>query len=291
MKLTRLTGEKTRKITLCAMLTAIVVVLQLLGSVIRFGPFSVSLVLVPIVIGAAMLGPLYGAWLGLAFAATVLFSGDAALFFAFNVIGTIVTVIAKGVLAGLAAGLVYKLVSRWNRYAAIILAAIVCPVVNTGVFVLGCLIFFWPHLASIAGAVPSIAEAAGSVSDGWKIIFLGLIGGNFFFELGVNLILAPVIARILGVKAEKSTSKVVCGAILTAIGAAALIFSCVKVAKYAGDYHIFEAYTVKTGLNPEQRYVALGLISDAVRLAGLLLLGIGLWEKRKEKRAEAQTEA
>jgi thiamine transporter ThiT len=44
-----------------ALLTAIVFVLQVLGSFVRFGPFSISLVLVPIVVGAA----LYGAYSGL----------------------------------------------------------------------------------------------------------------------------------------------------------------------------------------------------------------------------------
>lgn len=42
--------SKTQKLTLLALLTAIVVVLQLLGSFIRFGGFSISLVLVPIVL-------------------------------------------------------------------------------------------------------------------------------------------------------------------------------------------------------------------------------------------------
>ncbi|MBQ7714736.1 MAG: ECF transporter S component, partial [Clostridia bacterium] len=52
------------KLVQIALITAIVVVLQLIGAVIHFGPFSVSLVLVPIVIGAILYGPLAGAWLG-----------------------------------------------------------------------------------------------------------------------------------------------------------------------------------------------------------------------------------
>ena len=47
-----------------AIFTAIVIVLQLLGSFVRFGPFSISLVLIPIVVGAALYGPGAGAWLG-----------------------------------------------------------------------------------------------------------------------------------------------------------------------------------------------------------------------------------
>ena len=47
---------KTANMVMCAILIALVVVLQSMGSFIRLGPFSVSLVLVPIVIGAAVCG-------------------------------------------------------------------------------------------------------------------------------------------------------------------------------------------------------------------------------------------
>ena len=63
-----------------ALFTAIVVVLQLLGGGIKFGVFSISLVLVPIVVGAAVYGWKAGAFLGFVFGAAVLFSGDAADF-------------------------------------------------------------------------------------------------------------------------------------------------------------------------------------------------------------------
>ena len=49
--------------------TAIIVVLQFLGGGIRFGMFSISLVLVPIVVGAALYGWKSGVWLGFAFGA------------------------------------------------------------------------------------------------------------------------------------------------------------------------------------------------------------------------------
>ena len=53
-----------RKLAGMALLTAVVVILQLLGSFIRFGPFSISLVLIPIVVGAALYGAGAGAWVG-----------------------------------------------------------------------------------------------------------------------------------------------------------------------------------------------------------------------------------
>lgn len=184
--------EQTQKLVLGAVLTAIVVVLQLMGSFIRFGPFSISLVLVPIVIGSAMCGWKIGAWLGFVFGIAVLLSGDAATFFAINIPGTVVTVLLKGTLCGLVAGLVYKLLEKVNRYVAVIAAAVVCPVVNTGVFLLGCVVFFMRTIAEW-GAAQGFTNVAG-------YMFLGLAGGNFLVELAANIILAPVILRVISLK-------------------------------------------------------------------------------------------
>ena len=62
---------KTRRLAGLALFTAIVVVLQLLGSFIKVGPFAVSLVLIPIVVGAAVYGVSAGAWLGFVFGVVV----------------------------------------------------------------------------------------------------------------------------------------------------------------------------------------------------------------------------
>lgn len=112
-----------QRLTLGAILTALVVVLQLLGQFIHFGVFSISLVLIPIVVGAATCGPWIGAWLGLVFGITVLLSGDAAAFMAVNVPGTIVTVLLKGVLCGLLSGLTYRALANRSRIAAVVAAA------------------------------------------------------------------------------------------------------------------------------------------------------------------------
>ena len=54
-------------------MTALVIVLQLLV-VIKLGAFNISVVMMPIVVGAALLGPSAGAWLGFVFGVTVLLS-------------------------------------------------------------------------------------------------------------------------------------------------------------------------------------------------------------------------
>ena len=189
----------TRKLVLLALLTAIVVVLQFLGAFIKFGPFSVSLVLLPIAVGAALLGVLAGGWLGLVFGLIVLLSGDAAAFLMVDALATVVFVLLKGTLAGIAAGLVYRLLDKKNRTAAAISAAVVTPIVNTGIFAVGAFAFIVP---SLNVASRNMDEAFNWVRDldlsnPAVLIFVGFIGLNFFFELGLNLILSPTIVRLI----------------------------------------------------------------------------------------------
>ena len=172
-----------------SVLTAIVVVLQLLGSFIHFGLFSVTLVLIPVVLGAALYGPLAGAWLGLVFGVTVLLSGDAAPFLAINPAATVLVVLLKGAGAGFAAGLIYRLLAKKNTWVAAFAAALLCPIANTGIFLIGGLLFFLPTLREWG-------EGLGYPNVGNYIIF-GLVGGNFLFEVGVNLLLAPGLHRVL----------------------------------------------------------------------------------------------
>ena len=156
-----------------------------------------SLVLIPIVIGAATCGAGIGAWLGLVFGITVLWSGDAAAFLAVNVPGTVITVIVKGVLCGYIAAIVYKAVDNLcsakvgnnAQYIAVVASAIVCPLVNTGVFLIGCYLFF----------METVKVWAGSESVAHYIIFV-LVGGNFLFELLTNMILSPAVSRLLNIK-------------------------------------------------------------------------------------------
>ncbi|MCQ2484038.1 MAG: energy-coupled thiamine transporter ThiT [Clostridia bacterium] len=187
------TNKKSNLMTLTmgAVLTATVIVLQMLGQFIHLGPFSVSLVLVPIIVGAAMCGPLVSMWLGFIFGVVVLMT-DAAAFLAISVPGTIVTVLLKGALCGLAAGLIYKTLAKVNQYFAVIVSAIACPIVNTGIFLIGCRLFFYDTISQWG-------MGAGFDSP-VKYMLLGLVGGNFLFELGINIILCPAIVRILRIK-------------------------------------------------------------------------------------------
>ena len=147
------------------------------------------MVLLPIVVGAAVYGWKSGAWLGFAFGTAVLLSGDAAAFLAVNPLATVFVVLVKGIACGFAAGYLYHLLESVNRVLAVFSAAIICPIVNTGIFLLGCKLFFLETVSAWGAAMGYENVAA--------YMFLGLAGVNFLIELCVNILLAPVIVRLI----------------------------------------------------------------------------------------------
>lgn len=181
----------TKKLVLLALLSAIVAVLAYYGGFIRIGGLaSVSLTLIPVVIGATVCGPLAGAWLGAVAGAMFFATPDAAFWLGLSIPGTITTVMVKGVLSGLCAGLAYQSLQRFNRYVAVIASAVICPVVNTGIFLLGSLVFF---MDSVSGG----ATAEGLSVGMYLITFF--VGLNFVFELILNIVVSPAMVRILDV--------------------------------------------------------------------------------------------
>ena len=180
------------KLALMALLTALVAILAYFGGFIKIGGLaSISLTLIPVVIGAALCGPWAGAWLGGISGAVFFLTADSAFWLGLSIPGTVITVMVKGIMAGLCAGLVYKLLEGKNRYLAVLVSAIVAPVVNTGIFLLGCLTFF-------IEAVQGMSAAEGMSIGAYLIIFF--VGLNFVFELIANIVLSPAILRIINIR-------------------------------------------------------------------------------------------
>lgn len=184
-------NKKVERMVGIALLMALVIVLQFIP-IPPVGGFSISLVLIPIVMGAAMFGPAAGALLGAAFGIVVFINcvtgtdPGGAMVFQANPVLCFIVVLGKGTLAGLASGFVYKLLKNRNPYVAMLCAAIVCPVVNTGVFV-ACMLLFFVDVLS--------AWAAGADLVGY--ILTGLILANFVPELIINVVFSPAGQRII----------------------------------------------------------------------------------------------
>ena len=175
--------NKTVRLATAGILTAVVIVFQFIGASIKFGTFSVSLVLIPIVIGAALCGKGISTWLGLVFSVVVLLSGDAAAFLAIDPLGTVITVILKGSLAGFIGGFAFEMLKKVNTYFAVIISAILVPLTNTGIFLIGCRLFFFDTIKEWAVGL--------GFENAFTYMIVGLVGVNFIFELVINIVLSP----------------------------------------------------------------------------------------------------
>lgn len=182
-----------RRMTGMSLMAAIIAVLTVLGNFVRFGPFPITLALAPIIIGAAMYGAGAGAILGGVFGLVTLISGltgwdGGTVMYLMGIapFACILVCVGKGVAAGWCAGLVYSAIEKKNRHVGVVAAGIVCPVVNTGVFIIGMLLFF-------TSALESWANGQGLM---YYVIF-GLTGVNFLVELAVNLVLSSGITAII----------------------------------------------------------------------------------------------
>lgn len=182
----------TQRLAVLAVLTAIVIILQA-AVVIPLGPFTVTLTMLPIIIGAIMYGPLGGAVLGTVFGVVVsiqVLTGAAGAFstamLEYQPAATILICLLKGIAAGLAAGAFFRLFRKASFYLGVVVAAVIAPVVNTGIFSVGCLTIF----RSL------IQDALGTGSNLLLVFLTTFIGLNFLVEFGINVALTPVVMRI-----------------------------------------------------------------------------------------------
>lgn len=180
--------SKIRRMVEMAALIAVIVVLQAVATFVKIGPFPITLTLIPIVLGATLYGPKTGAVLGGAFGVVVLImvitgaDPGGNLLWQVNPLLTALLCLLKGILAGFVAGIVNLGVKKINAYAGVICAAVVCPIVNTGIFIAGMALFFHATLVSWAGDTNVVYYA-----------LIGLTGINFLIEFIANAVMGPVL--------------------------------------------------------------------------------------------------
>ena len=192
-------NPKIKRMVGVALLMAMVVVMQAISSIIPpVSGFPISLVLIPIVLGAAVFGPGAGAVLGATFGVIVYINcvtgadPGGAMVFAASPALCFLVVMGKGILAGAAAGGVYRLLRKVNSYFAMVCAAIVCPLVNTGVFIACMLTFFI-----------DVLKAWAQGGDLMGYILSGLILINFVPELIINVVFSPAGQRIMNAVSKR----------------------------------------------------------------------------------------
>ena len=179
-----------KNVATLGVLLALVIVLQAVGGSINIGAVALNFTLIPIVLGAIMLGPWAGAFLGLACGVVVLIqviiapSGFYFIIWSNSPIVTTMICLVKTTAAGLAAGFLFQWLEKINRYVAIFVAAAIVPIVNTGLFILGCLCM-WDTIGSMANG-----------TNVFIFIIVSLVTFNFFAEFAVNLLVAPALHTV-----------------------------------------------------------------------------------------------
>lgn len=176
----------TRNIPFLAILVTLEIILQVIGNYIALGPVSINLSLIIIALGAILFGPWGGALLGVINALFIFVSPYTMVFFEASVPGTILTVLIKSTTAGFVSGIIYQLFKNKSNPLATILASLSIPLINTGLFICGSLLFFQDYIKSIT-------------PEGQNFIFflfIGMTGWNFIFEVVSTSLLTYPLYRL-----------------------------------------------------------------------------------------------
>lgn len=187
----------TLRMVQTALFAALEVILTLVT--IQVGTINMNFGLVPIVLAGIFLSPLSGALIGLVsgFVTMIQVLSGQGIFYVFlianNPVAAALLCLVKTTAAGFLAGLVYQGISKIckNFSLSTLVAAMVCPIVNTGIFAAGMFIFFGEAIMND----PEISSWNPGGLIG--IVFVALIGVNFFVELALNMVLCPALSEAL----------------------------------------------------------------------------------------------
>ena len=176
-----------------SVLLALVIVLQAVGGTISIGAVQLNFTLIPIVLGGILFGPLVGALLGFACGVVVLIQVIMGVipFYASIWAGdpfvVTLTCLLKTTVAGFLAGVIYKALANKNKVVATFVASAIVPIVNTSLFVIGCL-FMTNSIYPMANGENVLV-----------FILVSIVTFNFFIELAINLMVAPALDRVFKV--------------------------------------------------------------------------------------------
>ena len=156
-------SSRTVKLVEMALLVAIILILAFtpLGYIKTLG-LEITLIVVPVTIGAIILGPLGGAVLGAVFGITSFIqcfgmSPFGAVLLGINPFGTFVVCVVSRILMGWLTGLIYKGLSKFPKMKnwKILIANLAGPILNTFFFMSTLVIFFFSsdYIQSLAGGL------------------------------------------------------------------------------------------------------------------------------------------
>lgn len=197
MTMTKKKGMSARELTSLGLLTGILLVMSFtpLGYFRTLG-LDISLMMIPVGIGAMLMGPKAGAWLGFIFGATSFYqsmtgsSPFSAMLFNISPIGTFMTCIPTRILMGFLTGLIFQAVQKLDKKktACYFVGGFFAAFLNTVFFMSVLLLFFW-NTEFIQG----INETLGGLNP---ILFVGaFVGVNGMLEMPASCIVGGVVSK------------------------------------------------------------------------------------------------
>lgn len=196
--------QKTQRLVLAAVFTALIIVMSLtpLGY-LEVGFVSISFITIPVALGAILLGPVYGAYFGLLFGITSFikcFTGDwlGGILVGINPVFTAVMCIIPRTLIGLLSGLIFAVIKKAskNDIGAFLTSSLSAPLINTLLFVGSMMLFFYNNPAFHTGLESlSITGYNNLLSLVWMMV-------------GINGIIEFFVCGIISFALSKSLSKV-----------------------------------------------------------------------------------
>ena len=189
----------TRYMVELAMMIAIILLMSFtpLGY-IRTPGLSVTLLTIPVAVGAIILGPKGGAVCGLAFGATSFYmaltgsSAFAAMLLSISPVGTFITCIVARVLEGWLTGLIFAALYKKasTKRISYYIASLACPLLNT-LFFMGFLCIFFYNTEYIQGI-------ASGLGVGNPILFVAaFVGIQGLIEAGICFVIGSIVSRAL----------------------------------------------------------------------------------------------
>ena len=163
---------------------------------LKTGNLEASFLVVPVAIGAILLGPTYGAVLGLvmgvvSFAQCFGASDMGSALFGVSAVNTFLLCVIPRVICAWMAGVFYDLLSKIDKTGFVpqIAAAVVCPIFNFILFMLG--------LSLLFGQTPYLLNMQTQMNASGIGFYFALGGMNLLYELLASLVLTTGISTLI----------------------------------------------------------------------------------------------
>ena len=190
--------KRIRDLVLFSILVAIIIVMSFtpLGYIKTFG-LEITLLVIPVVIGAINLGPKYGALLGLTFGLSSFFqcfgfSAFGTTLFGINPWFTAILCIVPRLLMGFLVGVIFKVLNKLVKHDIVshIIACVSGALLNTVLFMTAFCLFFYN-----TEFVQGFRDTLGSTNAFMFVILF--VGINGLVELIVNFVIGAVVSKSL----------------------------------------------------------------------------------------------